>query len=234
MLDNGYGNNLSAADVGAVVGNNRGFGGGDGIWWLIVIVILAFMGNGGFGNGGNFMPGLDLATQSGVQRGFDQSAMMNGINSIQAQTNDSFQNLQQQINTMAMNQQNCCCETKQAIGDLKYNLAVEACNDRAAVANALKDLTAFVGAEVQSLKDDFCNYRIEQKDETIAQLRNQINMMNLNASQNQQTLELKADNAAQTTALEQYLAPVARPAYIVPNPNCCQNVFSGFGCNGQF
>lgn len=220
MLDNGTG--LSAADVGAVMGNRNSFGGGDGVWWILVIIVLACMGNGfgGF-NGGMGMAGLDLATQSGVQRGFDQSALMNGVNAIQTQTNDSFQNLQQQINTIAMNQQNCCCETKQAIGDLKYNMAVEACNDRAAVANALKDLTAFVGSEVQSLKDDFCNYRIEQKDETIAQLRNQINMMNLNASQNQQTLELKADNAAQTSALEQYLAPVARPAYLVPNPNGC-------------
>lgn len=234
MLDNGYGNNLSAADVGAVVGNNRGFGGGDGIWWLIVIVILAFMGNGGFGNGGGFMPGLDLATQSGVQRGFDQSAMMNGINSIQTQTNDSFQNLSTQLNTIAMSQQQSDCNTRSEIADLKYNMAVEACNDRASISSALKDLTALVTQQTQSLKDDFCDYKMNQKDEMIAQLRNQINMMNLTASQNQQTAQLLADNAAQTTALEQYLAPVPRPAYVVPNPNCCANVFSGCGYNGQF
>ena len=33
-----------------------------------------------------------------------------------------------------------------------------------------------------------------------------------------------ANNDAQTNALEQYLAPVPRPAYIVQNPNGC-------GCN---
>ncbi len=54
-------------------------------------------------------------------------------------------------------------------------------------------------------------------------------MANLSASQNTQTQTLLADNFAQTSALEQYLAPVPRPAYIVQNPNCCaQNV--GCGC----
>lgn len=220
MLDNG--NGLSAADVGAVMGNRNGFGGGDGVWWILVIIVLACMGNGfGGWNGGNAMAGLDLATQSGVQRGFDQSAVMTGVNSIQAQTADSFQNLSNQLNTIAMNQQNCCCTTKEAIGDLKYQMAVEGCNDRAAIASALKDLTALVVQQTQSLKDDFCAYQMNQKDETISALRNQLNMMQLSASQNQQTLELKADNAVQTAALEQYLAPVARPAYIVPNPNGC-------------
>lgn len=56
-------------------------------------------------------------------------------------------------------------------------------------------------------------------------------MMNLAASQNLQTAQLLADNAAQTNALEQYLAPTPRPAYIVQNPNCCQQNICGCGCN---
>ena len=43
---------LTAADVGAVVGNNRnydGFGYGEGMWFWIIIILFAFWGNG-FGN----------------------------------------------------------------------------------------------------------------------------------------------------------------------------------------
>lgn len=39
---------LSAADVGAVVGNNRGYDEmyGDGMWFWIIIILFAFWGNG--------------------------------------------------------------------------------------------------------------------------------------------------------------------------------------------
>lgn len=37
----------------------------------------------------------------------------------------------------------------------------------------------------------------------------------------------QASQDLQTNALEQYLAPVARPAYIVQNPNCCQGMSYG-------
>jgi len=56
-------------------------------------------------------------------------------------------------------------------------------------------------------------------------------MANLAASQGAQTAAILANNEAQTTALEQYLAPTPRPAYIVQNPNCCpQNFGCGCGC----
>jgi len=57
-------------------------------------------------------------------------------------------------------------------------------------------------------------------------------MANLAASQNAQTAAIIANNEAQTTALEQYLAPVPRPAYMVQNPNCCGNYYTNMcGCN---
>ena len=74
-----------------------------------------------------------------------------------------------------------------------------------------------------------CQDKIDAKNEEIANLRQQIQMKDLAASQSAQTAQLLADNFAQTNALEQYLAPVPRPAYIVQNPNCCQPNF-GCGC----
>ena len=74
-----------------------------------------------------------------------------------------------------------------------------------------------------------CQDKIDAKNEQIANLRQQMAMMQLNASQNAQTQALIANNELQTTALEQYLAPVPRPAYVVQNPNCCSQNF-GCGC----
>lgn len=58
-------------------GGNGGFGfGGDGAWWLIVLLLIGWGGNG-FGNGFGGGSG-----QAEVQRGFDQSAVMNGITGV--------------------------------------------------------------------------------------------------------------------------------------------------------
>lgn len=62
-------------------GNNNGFGfGGDGAW-LILFLLLALGGNWGNnwgGNNGGIVPSID----GSMQRGFDQSAVMGGINGL--------------------------------------------------------------------------------------------------------------------------------------------------------
>lgn len=54
----------------------------------------------------------------------------------------------------------------------------------------------------------------------------------LSASQTAQTARILADNAAQTQALEQYLNPAPIPAYVVQNPNCCQQNW-GYACGNM-
>ena len=72
--------------------------------------------------------------------------------------------------------------------------------------------------------------KIDAKNETIAMLRQQLQMAQLSASQGAQTAQILADNAAQTFALEQYLAPVPKPAYLVQNPACaCANNWNTCG-----
>lgn len=82
---------------------------------------------------------------------------------------------------------------------------------------------------IQSIQDKLCQQENDALKTENANLRTQINMANQAALINGQTQTMLADNAAQTFALEQYLNPTAKPAYIVQNPNCCQgNV--GCGC----
>ena len=249
------GNVLSAADVAAVTRNNGngGFGwGGDGAWWLIVLFLFAFAGNngfgGGFGGGGNmFYPWMMGNTQNDVQRGFDQSAVMSGINGLTAAVSNGFANAEvsrcnaqtnvlQSMNGLAMSLQNCCCENRAGLADLKYTVATENCADRSAISDGIRDILAATQAQTQTILDKMCQQEIDALKTQNANLQTQINLANLRASQNDQTARILADNAAQTMALEQYLNPTPIPAYPVANPNCCNQNWGynncGCGCNG--
>ena len=234
-LSNG---DLSAADVAAVVGNgNGGFGNwGDGSFWIIVLFLFALMGgwnNGGFG-GGN--------TQPAVQQGFDQAAVMGQLGQINSSITAGFAGAEASANArqiadmqqaFALQTQfaNCCCENRLATANLAADIAREACADRQAVSDALASTLNAMNNGIQSLKDQLCQDKIDAKNEQIANLRQQMNMMQLTASQNAQTQALIANNELQTAALEQYLAPVPKPAYVVQNPACCnQNFYNGCGC----
>lgn len=243
-------------------GNQGGFGGfgnGDG-WWIILLFLLLIGNNGwGFGGGNNGTPVIvnDGSVGGGsVQRGFDQAAIMGGLNGIQSgvqglsaqlcnccadmsQTvNAGFANAETAANARAMaNMQqlfglqtqfaDCCCENRLGIANLGSEIAREACADRAAVSDGIRDILVNQTANTQRILDQLCNDKIDAKNEKIADLERQLTMANLAASQTAQTSRILADNAAQTVALEQYLNPVPVPAYVVQNPNCCT---SGCGC----
>ena len=117
------------------------------------------------------------------------------------------------------------------MADLKYTVATEACADRAAVGDALNAVLNSMNAGIQSLKDQMCQDKIDAKNERIADLERQLTMANLAASQGAQTAAILANNEAQTTALERYLAPTPVPAYTVPAPYSamCGN-YNGCGC----
>lgn len=211
---------MPVAPMGNGYGNG-GFFGGDGAWWLIILLLFANNGWGnGFGFGGGAMP--MMMGQNDVQRNFDQSAVMNGITGLTSSLS------------------NCCCENRLATADLKYTVATEACADRAAVNDGIRDLMAANTANTQaivnstnagftSIMDKICQLELDGKNAQIAELQSALNEANRRASQNDQTAQILASQAAQTAALEQYLRPTAMPAYIVQNPNCC-NQNTGFGC----
>lgn len=200
--------------VGPMNGGN-GFGwGGDGSFWIIILFLFAFMGNGwGNGFGGNNAPYIMNNAANDVQRGFDQQAVMNGLNNIQNNTTAG-------MNSLAMALQNCCCENRAATADLKYTVANDGAQTRMAIQNG-----------VQSVLDKLCQQEIDALKEQNSNLRTQLNLANLAASQTQQTAQIMADNAAQTQALEHYLNPTPIPAYMVQNPNCCTTNYAGCGCN---
>lgn len=155
-------------------------------------------------------------------------------------TSSQFANMQGQ-NTLAMSLQNCCCENRAGIADLKYTIATENCADRQAISDGIRDLmaqnTANTNAIVQSqnagfqgIQDKLCQLEIDGLKQANEQLRTQLNMANLAASQNEQTARIIQDNNAQTAALIQRISPAPVPAYPVQNPNCCGTPNFGCGC----
>lgn len=253
MFNNSNGYSLS--DIAAATGNNgnNGFGfNGDGAWiFFLFILMLAGGWNNGFGGYGNGGQGGLFAD---VQRGFDQSAVINGLTGITSAINTGFSNaevsrcnsqanilqtlnnnqanLSNQLNTIAMNQQNCCCENRAGLADLKYAVATQACADRSAISDALKDVIASNTANTQAILDKMCQQEIEALKAQNQQLQMQSYLANLAASQNAQTGQILADNAAQTAALRQALNPTPIPAYVVANPNGC-NCGNWNGCGGN-
>ena len=244
------GENLSAADLAAVVGNNNdGFGNGNGAWWLLILLLFANNGWGYGNNGGNNCGGY--ATQEQLQSGLDQMAVINSLNGITSTVSNGFANAEisrantlasitNQMNTIAMAQQNCCCQNQLATANLGATIASEACADRQAVNDGVRDILAANNANtnallntinggIQSIHDKLCQQEIDALKNQNANLQTQLNLANLRGSQDAQTAAILAGQAAQTAALEQYLNPSPIPAYVVQNPNCCAQNF-GYGC----
>lgn len=272
---------MTPADIAAVTDNNSGGWNGDGSWWLIVLFLFAMMNGGwgnGFGSGGNngfgwngAFPWMINNTDNDIQRGFDQSAVMGGINGInagisgiqqslcngfagvnagvangfaQAEIADNARqiaNMQQAFNAQTAITQgltnlssqfaDCCCENRLGVAGLNSTIISENCADREALNNGVRDIIANQTAGIQTILDKMCQQELDAERRENANLRSQLNMANLVQSQTAQTAQILADNARQTTALEQYLNPSPVPAYVVQNPNCCTQNY-GCGCGG--
>lgn len=114
--------------------------------------------------------------------------------------------------------QNCCCENRASVADLKYTVATEACADRSAIADALRTVIAENTASTQRILDKMCQQEIDTLKSQNLALQNQVNLQALAASQTAQTAQLVADNTAQTQYIVNRVAPYPIPAYTVPNP----------------
>lgn len=146
----------------------------------------------------------------------------------------------QAMNGIAMSLQNCCCENRANIADLKYTVATENCADRQAISDGIRDLMAQGAANTnaivqsqtqgfQSVLDKLCQLELDGLKNENQNLRTQLNMAALTASQTAQTSRLIQDNNAQTQAIVNSCCPKPVPAYVVANPNCGCGGYGGCG-----
>ncbi|MBO5715245.1 MAG: hypothetical protein J6S23_02485 [Clostridia bacterium] len=141
---------MTPADLAAVCGNNRnndGFGfGGDGAWWIIILLLFGWGGRGfgggfGGGNGGCYAP---CATQADVRAAVDQQTLISKIDqqtygladsftALNNTLNNNFRGIDNAICTLGYQNQagvnalsaqlaQCCCDTKSAIKDVNTGI----------------------------------------------------------------------------------------------------------------
>lgn len=187
----------------------------------------------GFGNVQNSLCGGFAgvnASINGAQNALAQQLYTNQISDLErsfaAQTANT-----QGMTALQAQLANCCCENRAATADLKYTVATENCQDRYEAAQNTQGIISAITAGIQSIKDDLCADRLEAERRENANLRTQLSMAQLAASQNAQTATIQAGQRALANEVEQYVAPKAIPAYVVQNPNCCAP--TGCGC-GSF
>lgn len=97
--DSNSGMYMPVAPAGYGGYGNGGFGMGDNGWWILVLLLALGGGWGnGFGmNGGGMFPLYQQNTNNDVQRGFDQQAVMGGINTLNSNVSNGFATTQQAI-----------------------------------------------------------------------------------------------------------------------------------------
>ena len=124
------------------------------------------------------------------------------------------------INGVSSQLASCCCDLKQGIAGVNYNLATQGCAIQNTIQNATRDIVDNANANTRALHDELVAQRIEAKDERIAELQAKVNSLNLAQSQ-----------ANQNNYLIDQLRPTAKPAYITCSP--FQSVYGcGYGYNG--
>lgn len=169
---------------------------------------------------------------AGVEQGANARQIANMQQAFAAQTA-----VTQGINDIGMGLQNCCCENRANIADLKYTVATENCADRAALADGIRDVIASQTASTQRILDQLCQDKIDAKNDTINQLRQELLYSRGQASQDVQTAALRQSMLANDAALLNELRSCPIPSMPVygqtPIFTCNQNQCgcnSGCGC----
>lgn len=247
---------IRACTEGNGGGYNGGMGwGGEWFIWIVLFAVMFGWGGngwgGGFGgNGAGVVDGYVLASDfsnierkidgvnSGVCDGFYamNTGMLNGFANVNQTISNGFQAaelsrcnqqaaLMQQLNAMQMQAANCCCENRAAIAQVRYDMAQQGCDTRNTVQNTTRDIIDAMNCGFRSIDQRLTAQELAAKDQKIADQNQQLFMAQLAASQNAQNLTIKGYVENQFA----YYNPPARPAYVVPNPNCCGNNY-GCGC----
>lgn len=170
---------------------------------------------------------------AGVEQGANTRQIANMQQGFANQTvmNQGFNNIQSQL-------AQCCCENRLGTADLKYTVATENCADRQALNEGIRDVITNQTANTQRILDQLCNDKIDAKNDTIAQLRQELLYARGQASQIEQTATLRAGQEAEVDALYNRLNNCPVPTTPVygrqPIFTCNQNQGCGCGCGTNF
>lgn len=164
-----------------------------------------------------------------------QMALANGFAGVEQGANARQMANMQQMFGLSQQFADCCCENRLGLANLGADIAREACADRAAVSDGIRDVLTNQNANTQRILDQLCQDKIDEKNDEIAQLRQQVNMQALAASQQAQNAFITQGFANEVDALYNRLnnCPVpSMPVYgRTPIFQCQSQNNCGCGCN---
>lgn len=211
--NNGWGNNGSGAlqgyatqsdiqrgfDTQSIIGKLDGISNGlcDGFYTQNTALMNGFHGVD------NAICNLGYQTQQGFNN--TNVALMQGQNALQAQLAD------------------CCCQNREAISQVRFDMAQDTCALQNTMNTNTRDIIDSQNAGTRAILDYLCN-------EKISSLQAENNDLRRAASQDRQSALLTTQMAAQTQQIINAVNPAPIPAYSVPNPNVYYGCNSGCGC----
>lgn len=229
-------------------GGGMGMWGDNWMWFAVLFLLgwggNGWGGNGWGGNGnGGAMNGYLLTSDfanlerkldgvnSGLCDGFYamNTGVLNGFAGVTQAVTSGFSQAEiarcnaqmafmQQLSALQAQIASCCCEQREAIMGVNYNLATQASDTRNLMQNTTRDIIDAMNCGFRSIDQRLTAQELAAKDAKIAE-------------QNQQIFgyQLAASQAAQNNYLVSTLRPSPNPAYVVANPYCCNSYNSGFG-----
>lgn len=197
---------LSAGDIMALTKNNDGFF-GDGIWGIIMLLIIAglFSGNGfGWGNRGN------LANDTLLGDEFIKRDLFN----VNQNVSNTACQTQKEVLENRFNCSQNACNTQKEILESRYTTQLGFQNAQANLSNCCCDLKTIIHAEGEATRSMLQNDKIEQ-------LRDQVYASNL-----------ALNNANLANTVINSVRPFPIPSYSVTSPYVgLYNPYNGCGCN---
>ena len=208
------------SDLAAVVGNRNGegngtFSNGEGLLWLLFILILGGgnwnRGWGGNGGGAGAVGGDALYPWMNLQQNFTDilQSLCGGFAGVTSAITNGFANAETAATARQMADMNqmfglsqqlaqCCCDNRLGIANLGADIAREACADRAAVSDGVRDIMQNDSNNTQRILDKLCQLELDGVKGQLAQaerenlgLQNQLNMATFQASQANQNALLQ-------------------------------------------
>lgn len=197
---------LSAGDIMALTKNNDGLF-GDGIWGIIMLLIIAglFSGNGfGWGNRGN------LANDTLLGDEFIKRDLFN----VNQNVSNTACQTQKEILENRFNCSQNACNTQKEILESRYTTQLGFQNAQANLSNCCCDLKTAIHAEGEATRSMIQSDKIEQ-------LRDQVYASNLALS-----------NANLANTVINSVRPFPIPSYTVTSPYVgLYNPYNGCGCS---
>lgn len=230
LSDGGTSTIMPVAPTGMMGGGGYdSFGGGNGWWIILFFIVLMGWGRNGWGGSGNgnggVMDGYILTSDfANIERKLDgvnngicdgfyamNTGMLNGFAGVTQAVTSGFSAaelarcnqqaaLMQQLTAMQMQNQECCCENRAAIAQVRYDMATQACDTRNTVSTAARDIIDNQNQNSRAILDFLTQSKLRDLESANQELR------------------LQASQAAQNNYLVSQLRPTPIPAYQSCNP----------------